>query len=188
MIVVRQLSSHAKAVYKVTRFSVAKDTWPPEQPKDFTPLVLLHHEDEHSMERVTSLTKALHTGAIGDVISATNSDPFAMHSSIHHHDKLRGALKASKTTTDISEILAPLEVNDKPQTILIEGAPGIGKTVLLKHIAFSWADKQMLQKYELVLLVHLRDPTIQKMSNLEQIFQYYGKPFGSKNSKILHYM
>ena len=35
----------------------------------------------------------------------------------------------------MSEILAPLEVSDKAQAILIEGSPGVGKTILLKHIA-----------------------------------------------------
>ena len=184
VIVVYQLSCHVKAVYKATRFTVAKDTWPPEQPKEFTPLVLLHHEDEHSMEHVTAITKALHTGAISDVISATTSDPLAKHPRLYGNDKLGEALKASKTTTDVTEILAPLENNDKPQLILIEGAPGIGKTILVKHIAFRWAEQGMLQKYELVLLVYLRDPTVQKMSNPEQLFQYFCKPFGSKAANI----
>ena len=175
MILVYQLSSNIKAIYKATRFSVAKDTWPPEQPKEFTPLVLLHHEHEQSMEHVTAITKALNTGAISDVISATSSDPLVIQPSLHHHDKLGEVLKACKTTTDVLQILAPLEINDKPQTILIEGAPGIGKTILLKHIAFSWAEQEILQKYELVLLVHLRDPTVQKMSSLKELFQYFCK-------------
>ena len=145
MTVVTQLSCHVKAVYKATRFTVAKDTWPPEQPREFTPLVLLHHEDEHSMRDVTMVTEALHSGAISDVISATNNKPTAMQPSLHHHDKLGDALKTSKTTTEVSEILAPLEVSDNPQTILIEGAPGIGKTILLKHIAYSWAEQGILQ-------------------------------------------
>ena len=140
MTVVTQLSCHVKAVYKATRFTVAKDTWPPEQPREFTPLVLLHHEDEHSMRDVTIVNEALHSGAISDVISATSSKPTAKRPKLHHHDKLEDALKASKTTTEVSEILAPLEVNDNPQIILIEGAPGIGKTILLKHIAYSWAE------------------------------------------------
>ena len=182
--IVYQLSCHVKAVYKATRFSVAKDMWPPEQPKEYTPLVLLHHEDEHSMEHVTAITKALHTGAISDVISATTSDPLAIQHSLYYHDKLGEALKASKTTTNISDILALIEINDKPKTIIIEGAPGIGKTILLKHIAFNWAKQTVLQKYELVLLVHLRDPTVQKICNPEQLFQYFCKPFGSKAANI----
>ena len=184
VIVVSQLSGNVKAVYKATRFSVAKDTWPPDQPKEFTPLVLLHHEDEQSITQVTTITKALHRGAISDVVSATTSEAIAKHPGLHSHDELGEALKASKATTDISEILAPLEVSDRPQTILIEGAPGIGKTILLKHIAYSWAEQGMLQKYNLVLLVHLRDPTVQKMSTLEQLFQYFCKRFGSNAAKI----
>ena len=184
VIVVSQLSGNVKAVYKATRFNVAKDTWPPDKPKEFTPLVLLHREDEQSITQVTTITKALHRGAISDVVSATTSEPIAKRPRLHSHDELGEALKASKATTDISEILAPLEVIDKAQTILIEGAPGIGKTILLKHIAYSWAEQGMLQKYNLVLLVHLRDPTVQKMSTLEQLFQYFCKPFGSNATKI----
>ena len=184
VIAVSQLSGNVKAVYKVTRLSVAKDTWPPEQPKEFTPLVLLHHEDEQSMKNVTTITKALHRGAISEVITATSSEPIAKRPRLHSDNKLGEALKASKATTDISEILAPLEVSDKVQTILIEGAPGIGKTILLKHIAYNWAENAMLQKSELLLLVYLRDPTVQKMSSLKQLFQYFCKPFGSNAEKI----
>ena len=173
VIAVSQLSGNVKAVYKVTRFSIAKDTWPPEQPKEYTPLVLLHHEEEQSMKDVTTITEALHRGAIGEVITATSSEPIAKRPRLRSNDKLGEALKASKATTDISEILAPLEVSDKVQTILIEGAPGIGKTILLKHIAYNWAENAMLQKSELLLLVYLRDPTVQKMSSLKQLFQYF---------------
>ena len=42
----------------------------------------------------------------------------------------------------------------------------------------------MLQKHELVLLIYLRDPTVQKMSNIEQLFQYFCKPFGSNAANI----
>ena len=184
VIVVSQLSGNVKAVYKATRFSDAKDTWPPDQPKEFTPLVLLHRKDEQSITQATTIIKALHRGAISDVVSATTSELIAKHPRLHGHDELGEALKANKATTDISEILAPLEVSDKAQTILIEGAPGIGKTILLKHIAYSWAEQGMLQKYNLVLLVHLRDPTVQKMSTPEQLFQYFCKPFGSNAAKI----
>ena len=34
------------------------------------------------------------------------------------------------------------------------------------------------------MLVHLRDPTVQKMSNPEQLFQYFCKPFGSEAANI----
>ena len=173
VIVVSQLSGNVKAVYNATRFSVANDTWPPELPKEYTPLVLLHHEDERTIKDIITITEALHTGDISDVVSATSDEQIAKRPGLHSHDKLGEALKASKATTDISEILTPLEVSDKAQTILIEGAPGIGKTILLKHIAYSWAKQGMLQKSELVLFVYLRDPIVQKMSSLKELFQYF---------------
>ena len=43
------------------------------------------------------ITKALHRGAISDVVSATTSGPKAKHPS---HDESGEALKASKATTD----------------------------------------------------------------------------------------
>ena len=183
VIVVSQLSGTVKAVYKATRFYIGKNTWPPEQPKEFTPLVLLHYEDERTIKDVKTITKTLQRGAISDVVSATISEPIANHSGLHTHNQLGEALKASKATTDISEILAPLEVNNKSQFILIEGTPGIGKTILLKHIAYSWAEQGMLQNYQLVLLVYLRDPTVREMNTPEQLFQYFCKPFGSNAEK-----
>ena len=139
MIVVSQLSSQVKAVYKATRFSVTNDIWPPDAPKEFTPLVLklLHCEDEQSITQVTTITNPFHRSAISNVISTTSSEPLAKYSRLHSHDKLEEALEASKVTTDILEILAPLEVSDKAQTILIEGAPGIGKTILLHTVGLS---------------------------------------------------
>ena len=176
VIVVSQLSGHVKTVYKATRFSVAKDSWPPEQPKKFTPLVLLHHEDEYTIKDLTTINEALHSGAINEVASrSVTSTPILNLPSLHSHHKLREAIRTSKTTTKVSDILAPLEFSDRPQTILIEGAPGIGKTILLKHIAYNWAEQGMLQNYELLLLVYLRDPAVQKMASLKELFHYFCK-------------
>jgi len=46
-----------------------------------------------------------------------------------------------------------LEQSEDPQSILIKGAPGIGKSMLLKEIAYRWGKKELLQTFELVLLV-----------------------------------
>ena len=50
----------------------------------------------------------------------------------------------SKVTKEIAEILAPLETSDDPQFVLIEGAPGIGKTLLLREISYRWGKHQIL--------------------------------------------
>ena len=48
----------------------------------------------------------------------------------------------SKTTKDLQEVFSQLEQPSDSQyqhSILVEGSPGIGKSVLLKHIAYLWA-------------------------------------------------
>ena len=43
--------------------------------------------------------------------------------------------------------------------VLIEGAPGIGKTTFLWQLCHQWAVGELLQQWELVILVQLRDET-----------------------------
>ena len=46
-------------------------------------------------------------------------------------------------------------------TILIEGAPGIGKSVLTFELCRFWIDKKALHHYSLLLLLRLRDKLVQ---------------------------
>ena len=111
----------------------------------------------------------MYTGNICKVAMATDQ-----HSNkLDGDDKFHKMFNTSKATKEIAEILAPLEKSEDPAFILIEGAPGIGKSVLLKEISYRSANKELLQKFELVLLVYLRDPSLQQIvsvSNLLQLF------------------
>ena len=171
--VVSQLSRHVKGVYKQTRLDVGKDTWPPEQPKDFTPVVLVHYEEQRTMKDVNIITKAVHTGHISDVISAASSQPVTKRRWLDSHQPLREALQTSKVTRNVADILKPFDQSDDPQTILIEGAPGIGKSILMKHISYCWAEGDVMKKIQLVLLICLRDPGVQKMRSLQQLLQSF---------------
>ena len=55
---------------------------------------------------------------------------------------------------------------------LIEGEPGIGKTILSKEIAFQWAKKNLLPEKVLLFLVFLRDPDVQKIKTLKEFVAY----------------
>ena len=171
--VISQLSHHVKGVYKQTRLDVGKDTWPPEQPKDFTPVVLVHYEEQRTMKDVNVITEAVHTGHISDVISAANSQPVTKRHQLDSHQSLREALQTSKVTRNVADILEPFDQCDDPQTILIEGAPGIGKSILMKHISYCWAEGEVMKKIQLVLLVCLRDPGVQKMASLQDLIQSF---------------
>lgn len=83
--------------------------------------------------------------------------------------------------TTIEEALAPLE-KDTGETILIQGAPGMGKSMLLKQIAFRWAKQQMcrskgekplLQRFQLVLRISLRERAFQEMDSVEELLKHF---------------
>ena len=59
--------------------------------------------------------------------------------------------------------------------ILIEGAPGIGKTVLSKEIAYQWANNSLLNHKRFVFLLFLRDPKLEKVNTLEDLMAYVFK-------------
>jgi len=96
---------------------------------------------------------------------------------LKHHSKLdnhRILQHFSTVTKDIAEILTTLEDIDGERFILIEGAPGIGKTILLKHIAFQWGKKMLLKTFKMVFLVCLRDPNIQQVESVNELFLLCG--------------
>ena len=157
---------------------VDDDTWPPEQPTGFTPLLLIHRKDHRTADEVTTMAELMHTGGIDKVAMVTGEQPTVKRAKLDSYQKFHKMLDTSRATKEIEEILAPLENN---AFILIEGAPGIGKSVLLKEIAYKWGDnKQLLKNYELVLLVFLRDPYLRQVLTVDDLLQLFCK--GDKNA------
>ena len=105
---------------------------------------------------------------------ASNQSILKDHPKLDSHEALhRVPLDRSTVTEELTEILAPLEQSKSPQFVLIEGAPGIGKSVLLKEIAYRWGKKQVLKMFKLVLLICLRDPTIQQAVSVSDLLKHF---------------
>ena len=152
---------------------VDKNTWPPEQPTSFTPLLLVHYQGDRTLEQVKAMAELTYTGDIGKVVSVTSESSIVKHDQRDDHEKFHRIFDTSKATKEIIEILAPLK--NRSAFILIEGAPGIGKSVLLKEISYRWAIKELLQKFELVLLVSLRDPSLQQIESVDDLLHLFFK-------------
>jgi len=75
---------------------VDDNTWPPEQPTSFTPLLLIHYQGHHTPEQVTAMAKLMYTGDIGKVASVTGDPSVIKRAKLDSHEKFQ-------------EILAPLE-------------------------------------------------------------------------------
>ena len=155
-------------------FNTDEETWPPDQPKNFTPLVLIHHQDQHSMIQSIALAQLMQTGNIDKITSLANKQSIPKHNpKLDNHEPLQEVLDSNTVTKEIVDILAPLEQSKDPQFILIEGTPGIGKSVLLKEIAYRWGNKQLLKTFKLVLLVCLRNPTMQQVESVSDLLQHF---------------
>ena len=59
-----------------------------------------------------------------------------------------------------------------PKFVLVEGAPGVGKSTFAWEACRKWANGEILQEYELVILIRLRDESIRKAKCLGDLIQY----------------
>jgi len=145
--------------YKRTRLTLQKNEWPPCQPSSIVNVALIHYSCGRTQQELVEISERFKQGAAAI-------------------DRL--ASSHLQVTKDISKLFSADphsylagRSSLPPQSILIEGAPGIGKTVLAKEIVFRWANGELLQNCNLVFLVHLRDPQLQAMTSVKELLQVY---------------
>ena len=80
-----------------------------------------------------------------------------------------------KTGIELEEIFDPVFCEggyEVPLKMLIDGAPGVGKTTLSRNVSQKWANGELLQGYWLVLLLHLRERNISKAQKIDAFFYH----------------
>ena len=77
---------------------------------------------------------------------------------------------------DILHIKSPVKLEhifrntlDGGEIILIEGAPGSGKSTLTVHICQRWGKGELFQQFTVVILVQLRDPAVQSAQTIADL-------------------
>ena len=97
---------------------------------------------------------------------------------IEHLQLLAKPIKSLMTTKTnaISYIFESFKNRDGstiiPKYILIEGAPGMGKTTLCKEIAYQWSANSLLKETALLFLIYLHDPNIMNINSLKDLVHY----------------
>ena len=62
-----------------------------------------------------------------------------------------------KAPIELKHILKPREDGTPVRCVLVEGAPGIGKSTLAWEVCHKWEELESVKQYELVVLVRLRE-------------------------------
>ena len=123
-------------------------------PEHFINVLLIHHVNRRKEEDIKEVASIMRDGSIW-----------------LYHKKLK--------TSKISDMFKPFSGKDgstiEPKLILIDGAPGMGKTTLCKEIAFQWANGVILKDTKILFLLFLRDPVIQGMHDLKNLIHYFYK-------------
>ena len=169
---------HIQEIYKTTRFNIQKDIWQLLHPKHFVNVLLIHHSDHNTGKEFFYVATMMKYGlALSRNRLLTNryNETTLIGEYLESFTKSKGSFKTIKTNA-ISDIFQPFKNNDgnttNPKYILIEGAPGMGKTTLCKEIAYQWAENSLLKDTELLFLIYLHDPAIKNINHLKDLVHY----------------
>ena len=118
-------------------------TWPPPQTRKVFNLSMISHDQYNYGRGNDELVKLLHLGNIEEFM-------------------------AKKSNVELKNLFRLDETERK--VVLIEGAPGAGKSTLAWHICQKWKSGELFQEFKLVVFVQLRDPAIQSAKSLADLF------------------
>ena len=165
--VVDWLSGHMKGRYRnmrLRKYEEEKDPWPPIKTKSYVTLALVHQKELQTRQETTA---TIYLRTKGDI------------------HKIPQKIDVKKLT-DITQIFDQVS-GTIPNSILIEGHAGIGKTTLVKQICVEWSEGKLLTSDKLVLLLLLRDPNVQKITNEHGLIEHFTKST-SKVEQLYSYL
>ena len=81
----------------------------------------------------------------------------------------------------IEQILEAEEGQGKLRLVLIEGAPGIGKSTLAWELCRKWEEFACMRQYRLVILLRLREEEVQSIASVSQLFESEDKEVLAKD-------
>ena len=181
-VLVTNAHNQLQEFYKGERYKTSEDDWPSYQPEHFTSVALIHHREKHVTTReVIAIANVMHKGKVN--VGCVSEEKQQGSSYLQYYD--------SKISTNIAEIFnkltSPTTQGDntllEQKVILIEGSPGIGKTILSREITFQWANNKLLKEKLLLFLIFLRDPYLQNIQTLEH-FVCYAISSAQRNSMV----
>ena len=140
-----QFTSYLKSFYGREKFP-DYGKWPPCSSKKYINLACIG-KDKISKEKYDELTNASIHGNIDDIVS-------------------------EKHPMNFQQIAKKLADGSWPKLILVEGAPGVGKSTFAWKLCRKWNKGKILSQYKLVVLLRLRDKHVREAKTLYDLFFY----------------
>ena len=84
-------------------------------------------------------------------------------------------IEGRKCPIDMNAIAANLPEEALEKVILVEGAPGVGKSTFAWEFCRRWERGEIAQQYDLVLLLRLRDDRISKAKCLKDLINHHSE-------------
>ena len=78
--------------------------------------------------------------------------------------------KYPMTEGDVTE--SKYYLKTKPRLVLIDGAPGVGKTTFSEQFCFKWSQGQRLNNHTLLVLLPLRDNRVRSAKSISDLFHH----------------
>ena len=117
-------------------------------------MTIIHHEGRSTKSEIIAIAKKFKTTG-------------------NTEEDINSAYTCHETTKNINRLVARFEEPKYPYIILIEGAPGIGKTILSKEIAFEWARKGILNNTKLLFLLFMCDPRLKYVTDVQSMVKHF---------------
>ena len=166
-----KLTPHLCDVYKRTRFVPKQHLWPPDQPKLFKNLTFLRHDSQFKQQHLSHIAakyrRTFNSSSTKSLNFDINNTPM-----FKELEQVHLSICKSNATKNIGDLFSD-EENLKPRSILVEGAPGVGKTELIKEITYLWAKSELLCDMKVVFGLCLCDPGIHNLKSIENFIHRY---------------
>ena len=140
-----QFTSYLKAVYGRKKFP-NNEKWPPHSSKKYINLACI---DKYGISKgkFSAFTEASIHGNIDDIVSEKHQMEFHQ--------------------------IAEMDDGSCPELILVEGAPGVGKSTFAWKLCWEWSKGTILHQYKLVILLRLRDKHVREAKTLYDLIYYH---------------
>ena len=158
---VDQYASYLRSVYTSMKLPTYSK-WPPSSSKKFIHLAVVRKEKVSKKEADEFTRATIHRTEIDDIYRKKEAVDF------NRVGKMKDGLLAN--------------------LILVEGAPGIGKTTFAWEVCRKWAHGEILREYGLVVLLRLRDKRVREVKTVFDLFHHPNPELSSAvGTEILHH-